>query len=65
MKVLQQQPRLDPEFLCSPCVYFTRNLDKAEYPLLIEKKDACGLGFIPGDASCREMRTENCSIRKK
>jgi hypothetical protein len=65
MKVLQQQSRLNPEALCSPCVYFTRNLDTAEYPLLVEKKDVCGLGFIPGDTSCREMRTENCSMRKK
>ena len=64
MKVLQQS-RLDPEALCSPCVYFTRNLDKTEYPLLFENKDCCGLGFIPGDTSCREMRTDNCSTRKR
>ena len=65
MKVLQQQSRLDPEALCSPCVYFSRNLDKTEYPVLLAKPDQCGLGFLPGDASCREMRTDNCSVRKR
>ena len=65
MKVLHQQPRFDPEALCPPCVYFSRNLDTTEYPVLMEKRDQCGLGFLPGDASCREMRTDNCSVRKK
>ncbi len=65
MKVLQQKSRIDPEAFCSPCVYFSRNLDTSEYPVLTEKRDQCGLGFIPGDAFCAEMRTDNCSARKK
>ncbi len=65
MKVLQQHPRFDSETHCSPCVYFSRNLDTTEYPVLMEKQDYCGLGFIPGDAGCTEMRTDNCSTRKR
>jgi len=49
---------------CEPCVYFSKNLDKAEYPELMEKQDHCGLGFLPGDSGCTEMRTDNCSARK-
>ncbi len=65
MKGDQQQSRLDPEVLCLSCVYFSRNLDKTECLCADEKQDCCGLGFIPGDESCTEMRTDNCSTRKK
>jgi len=51
--------------LCSPCVYFSRNLDPTVYPVLAEQKESCGLGFLPGDAGCTEMRTDSCRIRKK
>jgi hypothetical protein len=51
--------------LCELCVYFSKNLDKAEYPDLMEKQDHCGLGFLPDDPDCREMRTDNCSTRKR
>lgn len=50
--------------LCSLCVYFSKNLDKTEYPAATEKQDGCGLGFFPEDDGCSEMRTENCSMRK-
>jgi len=26
---------------------------------------SCGLDFIPGDDKCKEMRTNNCGMRKK
>jgi hypothetical protein len=63
VKALRQNPQLNPEALCTPCVYFTKNLDKTEYPL--EKPDCCGLGFFPEDEGCNEMRTNNCSARKR
>lgn len=59
-----QQPRSNPDGRCAPCVYFSKNLDPAEYPVLLEKTVRCGLGFIPGDVGCAEMRTDNCSARK-
>ncbi len=49
---------------CAVCVYFSRNLEKTEYPVLMEKHEGCGLGFLPGDQACTEMRTDNCSVRK-
>ncbi len=49
---------------CASCVYFSRNLDKTEYPVLMEKPDVCGLGFLPGDNGCTDMRTDNCSVRR-
>ena len=65
MNVFQQQPRLTPEEFCSSCVYFSKNLDKTEYPVLMVQQDQCGLGFSSGDANCSEMRTDNCSVRRK
>ena len=64
MRTLQQRSRLDPETFCAPCVYFSRNLDRTEYPVLMERPELCGLGFRPGDSGCTEMRTDNCSTRK-
>ncbi len=55
----------DPTIIsrCDPCVYFSKNLDKSEYSVP-EKRDHCGLGFLPGDNGCTAMRTDNCSARK-
>ncbi|HEY6011204.1 MAG TPA: hypothetical protein VIX18_07005 [Nitrospirota bacterium] len=64
MRVLQQPSRIDPEVLCASCVYFSKNLDTAEYPALMQPADHCGLGFLPADAACTEMRTDNCSTRR-
>jgi len=55
---------MDGEQFCSPCVYFSSNLDPREYPVITEQKACCGLGFLPGDAGCTEMRTDNCGVRK-
>ena len=64
MRVLQQQFRIHQDTLCGTCVYFSKNLDMAEYPLLMQPEGSCGLGFLPNDVGCREMRTNNCSTRK-
>jgi len=64
MRTLQEQSRLHPDTLCAPCVYFSRNLDAVEYPVLMQSADRCGLGFLPGDNGCTEMRTDNCSAKK-
>ena len=64
IRTLQQRSRLDTETLCAPCVYFSRNLDPTEYPVLMERAELCGLGFRPGDSGCSDMRTDNCSARK-
>ena len=64
MRTLQQHTRLDPDTLCAPCVYFSKNLDAEAYPVLRERPERCGLGFRPGDKGCAEMRTDNCSVRK-
>jgi hypothetical protein len=61
---LRQRSRLISNANCIPCVYFSKNLDKTEYPALMEMPDQCGLGFLPGDEGCAEMRTDNCSARK-
>lgn len=55
----------DEAALCAPCVYFSKNLDKVEYPPLPEGTDRCGLGSLPGDETCIELRTNNCSARKR
>ncbi len=60
----QQRSRSGPDGHCTSCVYFSKNLDTTEYPVLVEKSDHCGLGFLPGDSGCAEMRTDNCSARK-
>lgn len=64
MQALQPQQSSAHTSLCEPCVYFSKNLDKNEYSVLMEKNNLCGLGFLPGDNSCTEMRTDNCSTRK-
>jgi hypothetical protein len=64
MRALQpKEQRPADTSLCEPCVYFSKNLDKAEY--LMEEQDLCGLGFLRGDSGCIEMRTDNCSTRKR
>ncbi len=65
MRLMDSRVRNHGEQYCSPCVYFSRNLDAAEYPVLMKKPDHCGLGFLPGDNGCNEMRTDNCSTRKR
>lgn len=57
--------QMRPERLCAACVYFSRNLDTREYPVLLQEKDQCVLGYLPGDSGCAEMRTDSCSIRKR
>ncbi len=64
VRALQQQSRPNPAVFCSTCVYFSKNLDSTEYPVLMEAEERCGLGFLPGDDGCGEMRTDNCSARK-
>jgi hypothetical protein len=64
MRALGSHARSHGEQYCSPCVYFSTNLDPREYPVLDQQKPTCGLGFLPGDSGCTEMRTENCSVRK-
>ncbi len=64
-RVLQSGSRFRDQSFCQPCVYFSRNLDTAQYTVLLTPTDhRCGLGFLPGDDSCTEMRTDNCSARK-
>ncbi len=66
MKVLNsKEPHPQRASLCEPCVYFSKNIDKNEYRVPTGKIDECGLGFIPGDRGCTEMRTDNCSTRKR
>jgi hypothetical protein len=65
MRTLEQRARLHPATLCTPCVYFSKNLDGAEFPVLMERPEQCGLGFRPCDPGCSEMRTDNCSTRRK
>lgn len=50
--------------LCDACVYFSRNLDHAAYPVPMDGPEQCGIGFRPGDAGCAEMRSDNCSMRR-
>jgi len=50
--------------LCEPCVYYSKNLDPSFSPYSDTSRHACGMGFIPGDDTCTEMRTNNCSVRK-
>ncbi len=65
MKALHsKEPHPTKASLCEPCVYFSKNLDKNQLPALADSTNGCGLGFIPGDNGCIEMRTDNCSTRK-
>ncbi len=59
------ETQIDRQRLCTSCVYFSKNLDNNDYPVLMKRQDDCGLGFLPGDAGCTEMRTDNCSMRKQ
>ena len=64
VKALQQQAGNNRKQHCSPCVYFSKNLDKAASPIPREVAERCGLEFLPGDANCVDMRTDNCSSRR-
>ena len=63
-RLMDSAVRTHGEHYCSPCVYFSTNLDPGEFPIHKEKGNFCGLGFKSGDAGCTEMRTDKCSIRK-
>ncbi len=68
MKALQPKIMQQPEHsICEPCVYFSRNLDLTVVQSVAAsvQPDACGLGFIPRDDGCNEMRTSNCSMKKR
>ncbi len=64
MRALQQQSNQNPDPRCISCVYFSDNLDQAEFPAPTKNDTGCGLSFLPGDNGCGEMRTDNCSARK-
>jgi len=51
--------------LCTPCVYYSKNLDPSFSPLPGADEHVCELGFKPGDDKCNEMRTSNCGLRKR
>ncbi len=53
-------PRLR-EDICSGCVYASEQIDPEEFA----SEGACGLGCTPGDELCVEMRTRDCSLRRK
>ncbi len=66
MKALRSgQQKQQPNSLCEPCVYFSKNLDSSYSSSNGSPQLLCGLDFIPGDDRCNEMRTTNCSMRKK
>jgi len=66
MSTLQPDDHQDRiAYLCAPCVYYSKNLDPSFFPSPDLSQPACGLGFIPGDDKCSEMRTNNCGMRKK
>ena len=61
-----KQQQTDYSF-CTICVYHSMNLDRALYHgkgLGDLPDDGCSLDFVPGDASCNEMKTSNCSVRR-
>ena len=65
MRTLQPENHQDRvTSLCAPCVYFSKNLDPSFLSPSENARDLCGLGYIPGDESCKEMRTNNCGMRK-
>ena len=53
---------------CDTCVYHSMNLDRSLYD---ENgagelpENGCSLDFSPKDDGCNEMRTNNCSARKR
>lgn len=66
MRALQSNNHQDRvASLCAPCVYYSKNLDPSIVPSSEEVQTPCGLGFVPGDEGCMEMRTNNCHMRKK
>ena len=66
MRALQPNSHQDRvASLCAPCVYYSKNLDLSIVPSCEEAQTPCGLGFLPGDGGCTEMRTNNCGMRKK
>lgn len=64
MKALQPNEQR-PKALCESCVYFGRNLDSTYSSSHGLSRHLCGLDFTPGDEKCNEMRTNNCSARKR
>ena len=64
MKALQPDKQPGSCSLCEQCVYFSGNLDPSHFSSSKPSQNSCGLGFIPGDDKCNEMRTNNCSARK-
>jgi hypothetical protein len=46
-------------------VYFSRNLDQSFSLTNKFARPFCGLEYTPGDDKCIEMRTNNCSARKR
>ncbi|MDD1682507.1 MAG: hypothetical protein LUO98_01615 [Methanoregula sp.] len=65
MRTLQPNNQEQDASLCSPCVYYSKNLDPSFTPSAETAQHACGLEFDPGDDNCIEMRTNNCGRRKK
>jgi len=66
MKTLKSGKNQDHiDTLCGPCVYYSKNLDASFSPSSEPLRHVCGLGFLPGDDNCAEMRTNNCGMRKK
>jgi hypothetical protein len=66
MKTLQPGKKQQTGFPCEPCVYFSRNLDPSYAASTGGHSNySCGLDFNPGDDKCIEMRTNNCSARKR
>jgi hypothetical protein len=65
MRTLRPNNQEQVASLCAPCVYYSKNLDPSFTPSSEIAQHACGLGFVPGDDNCIEMRTNNCGGRKK
>lgn len=66
MKALQPRQRTDASF-CTPCVYYSMNLDHSMYNdkgIGNLPENGCSLDFLPKSEQCGEMRTSNCSVRK-
>jgi hypothetical protein len=64
VKALQSEQK-SGNSLCALCVYFSGNLEPSYTSSNMPSQYSCGLDFIPGDDKCNEMRTNNCSARKK
>jgi len=64
MKALQPTNDQKRSF-CESCVYFSSNLDQSFSLTNKLTGPFCGLEYTPGDDKCIEMRTNNCSARKR